>query len=258
MDTRETGKHTSWRGFFSFLAVLVMMTVFLTGGAAAEQTEAHTHEGWTAVETLPTASGQYYLAKDIEISSAWTIGSGVEISLCLNDHSITMTSAGIGIVINGGTLNLYDCGTTVHSYTIDKQPATIGSGTGSFTGGYITHAAGKAGPAIHLRTNASKFNMYGGTLIGNDNLRDQYHSGAVDLLSGTFNLYNGTIAGNLGSDWLGGGGVYITSGQMNMYGGEIRHNDGGYGGSGIMIYGGALNMSDGSIHHNTGNLGGGI
>ena len=258
MDTRETGKHTSWRGFFSFLAVLVMMTVFLTGGAAAEQTEAHTHEGWTAVETLPTASGSYYLTKDIEISSAWTIGSGVDISLCLNDHSITMTASGMGIIINGGTLNLYDCGTTVHSYTTDKQPATIGSGTGSFTGGYITHAAGKTGPAIHLKTSASKFNMYGGTLIGNNNLHDQYHSGAVDQLGGTFNLYNGTIAGNLGSDWLGGGGIYITSGRMNMYGGEIRHNDGGYGGSGIMIYGGTLNMSDGSIHHNTGNLGGGI
>ena len=257
MNTRGTGDQVSLRAVFSFLVILVMM-MLSAGGAAAEQTETHTHEGWTAVEALPTASGQYYLAKDIEISSAWTIGSGVEISLCLNDHSITMTSAGIGIVINGGTLNLYDCGTTVHSYTIDKQPATIGSGTGSFTGGYITHAAGKAGPAIHLRTNASKFNMYGGTLIGNDNLRDQYHSGAVDLLSGTFNLYNGTIAGNLGSDWLGGGGVYITSGQMNMYGGEIRHNDGGYGGSGIMIYGGTLNMSDGSIHHNTGNLGGGV
>ena len=98
------------------------------GGAAAEQTETHTHEGWTAVEALPTESGSYYLTKDIEITSAWKISSGMNITLCLNDHSITMTAAGLGIIIDGGTLNLYDCGTTVYSYTIDKQPATIGSG----------------------------------------------------------------------------------------------------------------------------------
>ena len=257
MDTRRTGNQVSLRAFFSFLVILVLLAGAPAAGTA-EAPEVHTHEGWTAVEALPTASGSYYLTKDIEISKTWTIGSGADISLCLNDHSITMTASGIGIVINGGTLNLYDCGTTVHSYTTDKQPATIGSGTGSFTGGYITHAAGKTGPAIHIKTNNSKFNMYGGTLIGNNNPHDQYNSGAVDLISGTFNLYNGTIAGNLGSDWLGGGGVYISSGRMNMYGGEIRHNDGGFGGSGIMIYCGALNMSNGSIHHNTGNAGGGV
>ncbi|MBQ6288565.1 MAG: InlB B-repeat-containing protein [Clostridia bacterium] len=232
-----------------------MMTVFLTGGAAAEQTEAHTHEGWTAVETLPTASGQYYLAKDIEISSAWTIGSGVEISLCLNDHSITMTAAGLEIIIDGGTLNLYDCGTTEHSYTTDTWPAVIGSGSGSFTGGYITHAAGKNGPAI--RINKGEFNMYGGTLIGNNNVNDQYYSGAVDMAAGTFNLYNGTIAGNQGSSRLGGGAVYKTGGAMNIYGGEIRHNYAEYGG-GVLSYGGTTIMRGGSIHHNTGNAAGGF
>ena len=56
MNTRGTGNQVSLRAVFSFLVIMVMMTVFLTGGAAAEQTEAHTHEGWTAVEALPTES----------------------------------------------------------------------------------------------------------------------------------------------------------------------------------------------------------
>ena len=254
MNTRGTGNQVSLRAVFSFLVILVMM-MLSAGGAAAEQTEAHTHEGWTAVEALPTESGSYYLTKDIEITSAWKISSGMNITLCLNDHSITMTAAGLGIIIDGGTLNLYDCGTTAHSYTTDTWPAVIGSGSGTFTGGYITHAAGKNGPAI--RMNKGGFNMYGGTLIGNNNVSDQYYSGAVDMAAGTFNLYNGTIAGNQGSRRLGGGAVYKTGGTMNIYGGEIRHNYAESGG-GVLSYGGTTIMRDGSIHHNTGYAAGGF
>ena len=255
MNTRRTGNPISLRAIFSFLVILVLLAGAPAAGTA-EAPEVHTHEGWTAVEALPTASGSYYLTKDIEISKTWTIGSGADISLCLNDHSITMTAAGVGITINGGTLNLYDCGMTAHSYTTDRQPATIGSGAGSFTGGYITHADGKTGPAIYMKS--GQFSMFGGTLMGNNNTNDQYHSGAVDIAGGTFNLHNGTIAGNAGSNRLGGGGIYFTSGKMNIYGGEIMHNKGGFGGSGIMIYGGTVNMSDCSIHHNTGGAGGGV
>ena len=258
MDTRGTGELTGWRVILYFLAILALLAGAFPGGTGVARAEDnHTHEGWTAVEALPTASGSYYLTKDIEISQTWTIGSGVNITLCLNDHSVTMTASGVGIIINGGTLNLYDCGTTVHHYTTDTKPAKIGSGSGSFTGGYITHAAGKTGPIIHMKS--GQFSMYGGTLIGCDNVKDQYYSGAVDLAGGTFNLYDGTIAGNAGSTWLGGGGIYITAGQTNIYGGEIKNNARPYGG-GILSYGGTTTIHNGSIHHNTGTsgMGGGV
>ena len=255
MSARGNGNLNCGKTAAFFLAILMVLTMLSPLNAGAEQTETHTHEGWTAVETLPTESGSYYLTKDIEITSSWKISSGMDITLCLNDHSITMTAAGLEIIIDGGTLNLYDCGTTAHSYTTDTWPATIGSGSGSFTGGYITHAAGKNGPAI--RINKGEFNMYGGTLIGNNNVNDQYYSGAVDMAAGTFNLYNGTIAGNQGSSRLGGGAVYKTGGAMNIYGGEIRHNYAEYGG-GVLSYGGTTIMRGGSIHHNTGNAAGGF
>ena len=255
MSARGNGNLNCGKTAAFFLAILMVLTMLSPLNAGAEQTETHTHEGWTAVEALPTESGSYYLTKDIEITSSWKISSGMDITLCLNDHSITMTAAGLEIIIDGGTLNLYDCGTTAHSYTTDTWPATIGSGSGSFTGGYITHAAGKNGPAI--RINKGEFNMYGGTLIGNNNVNDQYYSGAVDMAAGTFNLYNGTIAGNQGSSRLGGGAVYKTGGAMNIYGGEIRHNYAEYGG-GVLSYGGTTIMRGGSIHHNTGNAAGGF
>ena len=99
MSARGNGNLNCGKTAAFFLAILMVLTMLSPLNAGAEQTETHTHEGWTAVETLPTASGQYYLAKDIEISSAWTIGSGVEISLCLNDHSITMTAASTNAAI---------------------------------------------------------------------------------------------------------------------------------------------------------------
>ena len=252
MNTRGTGDQVSLRAVFSFLVILVMM-MLSAGGAAAEQTETHTHEGWTAVEALPTESGSYYLTKDIEITSAWKISSGMNITLCLNDHSITMTAAGLGIIIDGGTLNLYDCGTTAHSYTTDTWPAVIGSGSGTFTGGYITHAAGKNGPAI--RMNKGGFNMYGGTLIGNNNVSDQYYSGAVDMAAGTFNLlsYGGTTIMRDGSihhnTGYAAGGFFIAEGTVSMSGGSIADNSATN--IGGMVVNGTFNMSGGSITGNT-------
>ena len=163
MNLRRAGNRTD-RTITIILAILMMLTVIPAGNGLAE--EVHSHEGWEAVDALPIASGSYYLTKDIEISSPWTIASGVTIDLCLNDHSITMTADNkAAISINGGTLNLYDCGTTVHSYTTDTWPAVIGSGSGSFTGGYITHTSGKKGQGVLMSYGV--FNLHSGTIIGN-------------------------------------------------------------------------------------------
>ena len=120
---------------------------------------------WSA-RALPTASGSYYLTKDIEISSSWTIGNGTVIDLCLNDHSITMTADEKAVIsISGGTLNLYDCGTTVRGYTTDTWPAKIGSGSGSFTGGYITHTGGTGVRSDGLRNHRMFYRVECGDFI---------------------------------------------------------------------------------------------
>ena len=256
MHEQRTGSLTGWRAVFSFLVTLILLAVI-----SGVQAEEHTHEGWTAVETLPTASGSYYLTKDIEISSPWTIGSGVVIDLCLNDHSITMTAdEKAAISISGGTLNLYDCGTTEHNYTTDTWPAKIGSGSGSFTGGYITHASGMKGQGV-LMTNGV-FNLHGGTIIGNRTVgggaNDLYgNGGGIRAEGGTVNMTGGAVIGN--KSHFGGAALLQDYAHMNLSGGRIADNQGGYAGA-LYLAGGTCTMTGGTIEHNNSDRsnGGGI
>ena len=289
MDTRGTGELTGWRVILSFLAVLALLTgVFPgeTGVAMAEDN--HTHEGWTAWDTadsVPTATGSYYLTTDVTISSYTAgkcrIGRGNTVDLCLNGHSITFEFSEKGFDVYGGTLNLYDCGTEVHPYSVGEDGiGTVGSGEKTFTGGYVTFTHGRGGCTVHLDGGA--FNMYGGTLIGNNGQRADM-AGAVYVKSGTFNMYGGSIIGNKTGEF-GGAGVCILGGKFNMYdgligdntsakwgggiragaavtisGGEIRDNhcDGSYGG-GICVTKGPMAMSGGTVTGNTAKNGGGI
>ncbi|MBR5962021.1 MAG: InlB B-repeat-containing protein [Clostridia bacterium] len=256
MHEQKTGSLTGWKAFFSFLAMLILLAVI-----PGVQAEEHTHEGWTAVEILPTASGSYYLTKDIEISSPWTIGSGVVIDLCLNDHSITMTAdEKAAISISGGTLNLYDCGTTEHHYTTDTWPAKIGSGSGSFTGGYITHASGMKGQGV-LMTHGV-FNLHGGTIIGNRTVGggadDLYgNGGGIRAEGGTVNMTGGAVIGN--KSHFGGAALLQDYAHMNLSGGRIADNQGGYAGA-LYLAGGTCTMTGGTIEHNNSDRsnGGGI
>ena len=263
MNTRRTGNQVSLRAIFSFLVVLAMMTVLLTGGATAEQPEVHTHEGWTAwdqSDAIPLKTGKYYLTTDITISTyaggKWRIGSGQTVDLCLNGHSITFNFKEKGFDVYGGTLNLYDCGTEVHNYSIGSgNLAVIGEGDKSFTGGYITHTHGYVGPAVHL-DGRGVFNMYGGTIIGNLNTNaNRNFAGAVYVKEGsTFNLYDGVIAGNSSTEY-GGGGIFAM-GQFHMYGGEIRDNYANYGGGVRTVKN--FTMSGGTIAGNTAGCAGGV
>ena len=248
MNLRRAGNRTD-RTITIILAILMMLTVIPAGNGLAE--EVHSHEGWEAVDALPIASGSYYLTKDIEISSPWTIASGVTIDLCLNDHSITMTADNkAAISINGGTLNLYDCGTTVHSYTTDTWPAVIGSGSGSFTGGYITHTSGKKGQGVLMSYGV--FNLHSGTIIGNwtvgNGANDLYgNGGGIRAEGGTVNITGGSVLGN--KSHFGGAGLFQDYAHINLSGGRIADNQGGYAG-GLYLAGGTCEMTGGIIEQN--------
>jgi len=67
---------------------------------------------WDSVNSMPTEAGAYYLDGDVTLSSSWEIPEGVEISLCLNGHSLSGNNAVRVVTINKtATLNLCDCST---------------------------------------------------------------------------------------------------------------------------------------------------
>ena len=104
---------------------------------------------WDSVNSMPTEAGAYYLDGDVTLSSSWEIPEGVEISLCLNGHSVSGNHAVRVITINKtATLNLCDCSTAQ---------------TGKITEGYISNTSG-AGVWI---AEDSTFNMYGGRIVQN-------------------------------------------------------------------------------------------
>ncbi len=170
----------------------------------------HVHDGvtftaWESTNSLPTEAGNYYLTADVTLSSSWNVPAG-ETNLCLNGHGIKVTGVDSVIYIaSGRTLNVYDCGDTVHYFDRDGTnrfainiDETEGSGRNSFVGGYI--AGGK----------------------GKDN---QMHGGGV-YVNGTFNLYGGNIIGNtLTASNNCGAGVYCNENSIfRMYGGSISYN----------------------------------
>ena len=246
MNTGRTGKLTGWRMLFSFLVILALITVFASAAA-----ETHSHDGWTAwgddaeeKNKLPTETGSYYLAADVTLPAEQTIASGREVTLCLNGRSVTVTGAVTGIRINGGTLNLYDCGTEEHRYSISNGLAVTGSGDKSFTGGYITHTQGKQGMAVD--NNGGTFNLYSGTIIGN---QTGTYTGTVNIQSGTFNMYGGRIAGNKSVADPREGSAVFNRGTFNLFDGTICDNTSvGYGGG--IGNKKILNMSGGYVRDN--------
>ena len=282
MNTCRTGILTGWRVVLSFLAVLAL-ALAIPSAQAAE----HTHNGWTAwgddaaeKNKLPTETGSYYLTEDMTLSAQQTIDSGKEVTLCLNGRSVTVTGAVTGIRINGGTLNLYDCGTEEHRYSINSNGlAVTGSGDKSFTGGYITHSQGKQGMAVD--NNGGTFNLYSGTIIGH---QTSHYTGTVNIQSGTFNMYGGRIAGNKAVGYpnegcavfnrgtfnlfdgticdnttIGYGGGIGNKKILNMSGGVVRDNHCSESGAGIFSYLGTVTITGGTISGNTSDgWGGGV
>lgn len=139
----------------------------------APPAETHEHNGvtftpWTEEDSLPDTAGNFYLTKDVTISSPWQTHPG-EQHLCLNGHTIRLAdtpdkNSPVICIYGEHTLNLYDC-----------------EGAGRITGG----ADGGVFGAQH-----SKFRMYGGIITGN--------SGSVSGVQaqGAFCMYGGEISGN--------------------------------------------------------------
>ena len=158
---------------------------------------------YTAANSLPKKTGNYYLTSDVTLRDTGTWRPADGTVLCLN-------------------------GQTVREFAFDTpayDAITVGSGvTFSLTEcasiqGDI-HCASSA--ATHTVNNSGMFNFYNGQLRGTKSKAD----GAAVYNTGTFNMYGGTITNN--STTARGGGVYNAN-ECNLYGGTITNNGTGGG-----------------------------
>ncbi len=106
------------------------------------------------------------------------------------------------------------------SYSGEKEYNLTG---GVITGGYetanVAGGTGRAGGALNVGNTNAVVNFYSGNIAGN---RAATYGGGVGISAGRFNLYGGSIVGNT-QYWTDGaaGGVAVLGGTFNMYGGSV-------------------------------------
>ncbi len=197
-------------------------------GATHKDVGDHTSEteitftAWKKTDSLPDTAGNYYLENDVVISAptkdedsryvGWQVPD--DVVLCLNGHSITMTGR-------------EQCNAIFISWD-KKFTLTDCKNTGK-----VTHADkedGKKYTGSAIGVNGGTFNMYGGSITGNDATSDnpldgRNCGGGVYLGAGNFKMYGGSITNNHSASE--GGGVYISTQwdcDFYMYGGNITGN----------------------------------
>ena len=174
---------------------------------------------WTDATALPTASGHYYLTKDVTLDSAWDLrGTGytqVRFVLCLNGHSIKLKNGESGNdVINIGenaTLALCDC---------NGSKASNGKITGSkasgvnieYNGAFVMYGGSISGNGTGV-SNGMQFQMYGGSITGNN--RGVNVNSNDFIVAGKVN-----ITGNKTSDGKTSN-VYLPAGKTITVGGAL-------------------------------------
>lgn len=151
----------------------------------------HLHEGeeltaWQQTDSLPDASGMYYLTGNVTLTSGQALGN--DVTLCVNGHSVTGN-----VTVTGGSFTLTDCGSgsltgdvTVNeggSFTLEDCALSgkiENSGTLTVTGGTVTAADG-----IGVE-NKGTFTMNSGTITA---------AGTGVVNSGTLTMNGGAVTG---------------------------------------------------------------
>ena len=230
----------------SALCAALALAVLLPGGAhtahAAEN--GHTEHGtdWTALfaEGGKLTGGNYYLAADVELTTALTISGPV--TLCLNGYVLTGTgSRAVIMVESGGDFTLCDCRS--ESAETEHRHAYYVDGNGRYV--FVTDTSDP-----NYSSAEEKGAVTGGVVTGG------MQHGIYVYGSGIFTMQGGTIAGNTAETH--GGGVYINNtAAFTMSGGTISDNTAGYGGGVYVEDGSGFTMSGGAITDNKAGVGGG-
>lgn len=220
--------------------------------AATDPFTAHgtSHSGTDLNSTATTATktlnaGTFYLSDNLNCNI--TIAANATVNLCLNGHTLTGDGGSVITVSAGATLNLYDCG------------------NGQITGGDGDHGSTTSyGAGVQLEGGA-EFNMYGGTITGNNAHTNTYeYGGGVNVSYGAiFNMHGGTISGNSAKNGAAvsvtekNGGAEKTPSTFNMYGGTISGNTSTFGAV-YVASDGEFNLYAESQVTITGNTGGNV
>lgn len=193
---------------------------------------------WDSDNSLPTSTGNYYLTKNVTLSTGQPITG--DVTLCLNGYKIEAAS---GVTVNG-TLTITDCVGSGSIVGVDKKQTGVNiqshTGTLNLYSGTIKNFEKGV-------VNNGTFNMYGGKLTQN--------SQGVSNTK-TFNMHDGTITENSGAK--NGAGV-SNSGSFTMSGGDITSNTASQSGTGNNGFGGGVynndsgsfKLTDGTIAGNT-------
>ncbi len=178
-------------------------------------------KAWASTTSLPSTAGNWYLTGNVTLPSTYSWEPKGNTVLCLNGYTVkgagkemikvtegtTFTlcddsgkgkisgdevfyNGRIGVLVNGGTFNLYD--------------------------GSVTDTNGSDSSGVRMKDGI--FNMYGGSVANNRTI-------GVDVVGGTFTMYDGLITGNaknsFSSNAVEVGGIFL------MKGGSITKNYGG-------------------------------
>ena len=205
-----------------------------------------TFQPWTETDSLPQ-KGNYYLTENVELAANETfeISAGNTLNLCLDGKTIQGTASGkyALFLINGGTLNLYDCAGAGKVYHTGFNPVSL-QGGGSFhlhggtvevegnlaavavvegnsgTGGTVNISGGEvkggedgAGIAVGQGLSNVSVTIQGGEVTGGNH--------GISILSGSLTVTGGTITG--GTYY----GVWASDGVATVSGGEISGGQAG-------------------------------
>ncbi|MBR2594018.1 MAG: InlB B-repeat-containing protein, partial [Firmicutes bacterium] len=267
MNNDDPAKYFSSDNFSQYVVLLDSSGEATLGSAAPP----HSHDdinftAWDSTNSLPTTAGDYYLTKDIEITSSsagtsgvygiWYVPSGVT-NLCLNGHTITLNArylAGIHVQAQA-TLNIYDEDGT-GKITGDCEDGLLYiNGTCTLRNAAITGNARAYG--VDVRGN---FTMYSGSITNNTNtILEKSSGGGVFVKFGNFIMENGTIANNATTKYgQKGAGVSIDNGTFTMKGGSITGNNSFGAGGGVLVNNVAsFEMQGGVISENSSDSNGG-
>lgn len=233
----------------------------------AEQDGEHDHDKmkpWKETTSLPNTAGSYYLTQNVTLKKKWEVLA--DITLCLNGKSITLNAEGdvINMSANGTIFTLYDCqksGTITHGKdsndtTYNGCGVVVGGGTFNMYGGNITGNVGTGsgnGGGVYMEYGI--FNMYDGKITNNS---CGLSGGGVYVEYGTFNMSGGEISSNTSGG--SGGGIELSSSTFTMTGGSISQNkaENNYGGGIDVSDGSTFTMYGGTITDNMSYAGGGV
>lgn len=235
-------------------------------------------------KSSPGTSGHYVLTQDAQITETITIPKGVEVTICLNGHTVSSTNRIFKVY---GTLNICDHKdtegkyhgklTSSYSNTLDDQGKVATKSYAALAYLYNTEASSKlniyggifehtgslhTGGLIYIansvknEANTSVVNFYDGIMTGGTATSE---GGAVFVSNlGAFNMYGGTITDCTANK---GGALAINTakGKITVNGGTIENCTSAGTGGAVQIDSGVMQMTGGSITGNTATgSGGGI